>query len=171
VHPPRGRTGSPLPVLWGKEGRGLPRQGGRFRASLRAPVSAPSIEFVLHVHRSEALLEVVYPAAPTPESFARYEQQVRAAVAQLPRPWDCLVDLRAVRLVTPELGARGLALTRWARGEGLRRMSRVITQSALAALQARRVLREGGLEDTFVFHTPDEARTALREAARSPVRG
>lgn len=130
-------------------------------------------EFIVHAFPSNALLEVAYPATFTLEAFVRYEARFREAAMRLPTSWSCLVDLRAVSLLPPDVGGRGLALTRWAHAHGLVRMARVVAPSALAALQARRMLREGGLEEGLVFQAPEEARRALAELARtaSSLRG
>jgi hypothetical protein len=129
-------------------------------------VSDPTSEFIVRVHERENILEVVYPASPTLESFQRYERAVRAAVMRMRKPYACLIDLRPVGLVPPDLQAAGTALTQWASAQGLGRLARVIKESTLAEMQAQRAFRNTGLKAAGVFRTREEAWQDLTEANR-----
>ena len=122
----------------------------------------PDAAFTVILHPQERILEVHYPAKPTPDTFDAYDRDVRKAIERLGGTWDCLVDQTRLQALSPELTPRVAELNHWARGKGMQRTARVVSQSAIAELQSRRILRESGNEDVGrVYHSRDEAWKAL----------
>jgi hypothetical protein len=114
--------------------------------------------FVVVVHHAERIIEVRYPARPTVENFKRYDIEIRAAIEQLGTPWDCLVDQTALKALAPEFPGRIAELNTWARGKGMRKTARVVSESAIGELQGARILRDSGVKDVgAIFKTRDEA--------------
>src|SRR3954468_4856631 len=104
-------------------------------------------EFVITVHSTPRVIEVVYPSHPTAEAYFRYEQQIRAAIIAMAGEWDCLVDQRALKVAPPEIAGRLASLNAWAREHGMRRTTRVVAESAISEIQARRITREAQLSE------------------------
>jgi hypothetical protein len=128
-------------------------------------------EFLISVHRDERIIEVVYPSQLDEAGYARYDQDIRRAVTELGGQWDCLVDQRALAVAPPELTDRIAGLNRWAREHGMRRTARVVKDSAIAELQVRRIIKQGGVEsDATLHHDRDEAWQALTAGSRKPTR-
>jgi hypothetical protein len=83
--------------------------------------------------------------------------------------WDSLVDQTSLVAMSPELATRIAGLNAWAAGHGMRRTVRVVRPSAIAELQARRILADGGLkQSSAVFRSREEAWVALRQPASGP---
>lgn len=115
-------------------------------------------DFSITVHRDLRIVEVVYPSHPTKESYLSYELQIRDEILQLRGEWDCLVDQRALKIAPPEISEKLGALNLWAKDHGMRRTARVVPDSAVAELQARRITREAQLtEQSKLFHTREDA--------------
>ena len=124
-----------------------------------------SPEFVIRIHGAERIVEVTYPSHPSHDAYESYEQQLRAAANAMAGQWDCLVDQRNLTVAPPDISERITQLNAWARKNGMRHSARVVKESAIAELQARRILRESGLEEHSVFHSREEAWTALLQKA------
>lgn len=122
-------------------------------------------EWAVHVHTQPRVIEVVYPARPADGAADRYEASVQAAVTGFGgKPFDVLIDQRAMPVLSSELSDRVVALSQWEREQGMRHMVRVVRRSAIAELQARKVLRDAGVDDSgrVLFHTVEEAWAQLR---------
>jgi hypothetical protein len=129
-------------------------------------------EWVVQVHREPPVIEVVYPQRPGPGADDRYEDAVRAAVAQFKgAPFDVLVDQRAMPVLPPALSDRVAGLSAWAMTQGLRAMVRVVRRSAIAELQARKVIRDAGFSDDgkVIFYSVEDAWAHLRGGGGSAV--
>jgi hypothetical protein len=109
--------------------------------------------FEIIVHGRERILEVRYPRRPTPESYAQYEKDVRAAIIAWHGEWDCLVDQSALKAMPPELPPKIAELNAWARATGMRRTARVVRDSAVAELQVNRILRDSGTAQVGSIYT------------------
>ena len=126
------------------------------------PTDSASTDFTVKVHAAERVIEVVYPPRPTAESFERYERDVRAAIERMGAPWKCLVDQRALTVAVKEMASRIQGLNAWAVTSGMQRSVRVVNDTAIAELQATRILRETGFDsEKGVFHSREEAWVAL----------
>lgn len=124
-------------------------------------------DFTITVHAAERVVEVVYPSHPTAMSFATYEQQVREAILAMKGTWDCLVDQRALKVAPPEISGRLGELNAWARQHGMRRTARVVADSAISELQARRISREAQLaEQAQLFRSREDAWAYVTSATR-----
>ncbi|MBK7860472.1 MAG: STAS/SEC14 domain-containing protein [Archangiaceae bacterium] len=122
----------------------------------------PQHEFEIQFHESERILEVRYPSRPTLESYHRYEQAVRQTIASLGGQWNCLVDQSSLKVMPPELPPRIAELNAWAKERGMNRTARVVQASAIAELQANRILKNSGAQGTSaVTASRDEAWRAL----------
>lgn len=102
----------------------------------------------------------------------RYEEALREAVRSVGGgPFDVLADQRAMPILSAELSDRIVALKLWARDQGLRHLVRVVRRSAIAELQARKVLRDAGFDDSgrVLFLTCEEALAQLEAAASDPA--
>ena len=120
--------------------------------------------FTVLVHAQERIVEVRYPARPTAEAIDAYERELRDAVQRLGAPWRCLVDQSSLVALAPELVARVTALNQWARAQGMERSVRVVAESALGALQSKRIFRESGISDVGrVVASREEGWRALTE--------
>ncbi len=121
-----------------------------------------SEEFEIKVHDAERIVEVLYPSHPTRASLARYGTQVKAAILKLGAPWRCLVDQRDLSLLPPDLSDQIAELNAWARENGMARSVRLVKDSAVAELQARRILKEGGVDKPgSLFRSREAAWAAL----------
>ncbi|MBX5483556.1 MAG: STAS/SEC14 domain-containing protein [Myxococcaceae bacterium] len=119
-------------------------------------------EFQITVHRPERIIEVRYPARPNRASLDRYAQAIREAIRSMNGTWKCLVDQSALLVVPPELTLPIAELNRWAMDHGMEITARVVRPSAISEMQARRIFREGGLEDRASLYTSrDEAWRSL----------
>ncbi|MCC6336839.1 MAG: STAS/SEC14 domain-containing protein [Myxococcales bacterium] len=105
--------------------------------------------FSVVVHAERRILEVRYPTRPTMEAFGAYEAEVRRAIEGLAKggEWDCLVDQTALKALPPEFPPLIAKLNTWARGKGMRRTARVLSDSAIGELQTVRILKDAGVKD------------------------
>lgn len=127
--------------------------------------------FRITVHRREGIVEVRYPAHPTRDAVAEYVKQFREAIHALGERWHCLVDQRAITVLPPEVAAMVSELNQWAVEHGMERTARVLKPSAISEMQARRILREGGLENRgALFESRDEAWAALTSSGSASSR-
>jgi hypothetical protein len=123
-------------------------------------------EFLITVHASQRIIEVRYPLRPTMETFRKYDVEIRAAIAKMGPPWDCLVDQSGLSAFAPELTPLIAELNRWAATKGMRRTARVVGASAIGELQSSRVLRDGGVSSiSGVYHSRADAWAALTQKA------
>ncbi len=115
-------------------------------------------QFVVTIHEPQRIIEVRYPPRATMATYEAYEREVRAAIENMKTQWDCLVDQTALKALAPEFPPRIAELNTWARGKGMRRTARVISESAVGELQGARILRDSGLHDVgLIFKSRDEA--------------
>ncbi len=124
----------------------------------------PKGEWVVKVHPDPRVLEGIYPAQPAPGAVERYFAAVEGEVARLgSAPFDVLVDQRAAPVLPDDVSERMSTLLAWAHERGLRRLVRVVRRSAVAELQAWRIVREAGLGDERqeLFYSRDDAWAAL----------
>ena len=127
--------------------------------------------FIIRPHKDVRIIEVVYPSHPTLDSYLDYERDVRDVILAMRGQWDCLVDQRSLKVAPPEISGRIGELNAWARENGMRRTARVVADSAVSELQARRITREAQLaEEAKLFHTREDAWSYLTgsETRRSP---
>lgn len=127
-------------------------------------MSSAAADWVITVHRDVRIIEVRYPAAPTADALDRYEVAIRKAIREMNGEWDCLVDQRAMPVLSTEVSARIAELIAWARQNGMRHAARVVKRGSMATLQAKQLLREAQ-EEQHIFLTPEEAMARLRELA------
>jgi hypothetical protein len=119
--------------------------------------------FVITVHQAERIIEVRYPHRPTLEAYEIYERDIRAAIKAMGSPWDCLVDQSALSALAPEFTPRIADLNHWARKQGMRHTTRVISESAIGELQGMRILKQAGVQDVgSLFRSREEAWASLR---------
>jgi hypothetical protein len=122
-------------------------------------------EWVVTVHPDQRVLEVIYPARPTAEASDRYSAALKEAVAKLGSgPFDAVVDQRAMPILSAEISERMSLLLGWVHQHGLRRMMRIVRRSAIAELQAKRIVRDAGLEEDrqVLFHSREDAWAAVQ---------
>jgi hypothetical protein len=125
--------------------------------------------FVVQVDDDRELIEVTYPAHPTKEDIARYRIEIKRAISDIGRSWDCLVDQRPLTVMPPELVEEVSALNAYAEKHGMRRSARVVS-SAVATLQSSRMARNASLHaEVKTFTSPEAAREWLI-AMRSPTK-
>jgi hypothetical protein len=121
--------------------------------------------FEIVVHKMERLLEVIYPERPDGADIADYSRRVKQSIDELGPGWDCLVDQRRLKLLAPELLDKVAALNAYAERHGMRRSARIVA-TAVAELQAARMVREAALQATVKSFSSREAALAwLREEA------
>ncbi|HEX4935179.1 MAG TPA: hypothetical protein VFV33_18470 [Gemmatimonadaceae bacterium] len=120
-------------------------------------------QWVISVHPRERVIEIVYPSRVGPGAIEQYEEKVRAAATQLGAPFHVLADQRQMPVLSAEVSTRISAAVQWAQENGLGKMARLVRRSAIAELQARRVLRDAGVEDggRIIFYTREDAWRAL----------
>ena len=125
--------------------------------------TAADDQWVIQVFPRERVIEIIYPAKVGPGAIEKYEDKVRAAAQQLGAPFHVLADQRRMPVLPPEVAARISEQVQWAHEHGLGKMARLIRRSAIAELQARRVLRDGGVDDEgrIIFYTREDAWRAL----------
>ncbi len=119
-------------------------------------------------HRGDAIIEllpmveVIYPAKATAQDVAEYDKRAREIIdAQRRRPFCCLADQRALRVMPPELVDVASALNAYAAERGMTRTARLVA-SAIAGLQAHRLAHDHRFE-LQAFEDRDEALAWLRE--------
>ncbi len=121
-------------------------------------------QFEIKLHPAERIIEVVYPAHPTEESFERYEEALRRAVQELGAPWWCLVDQRALPAVPEDLAGRISELNGWAKAQGMQRSARLVKRTYVAQLQAQQIVDGSGLKGMVgVYYDRDMAWRSLTE--------
>ncbi len=119
--------------------------------------------FVVIVHAEERIVEVRYPPRLTEASYRAYDKEIRAAIENLGGVFDCLVDQTALKALAPEFPPRIAELNVWARGKGMRKTARVVSESAVGELQGARILRDSGVRDVgAIFKSRDDAWSFLR---------
>jgi hypothetical protein len=125
------------------------------------------MSFEIRIDRAQQLIEIVYPARPTPEDIATYVVAIQSAIVSMNGDWDCLVDQRQLKVMPPALIEQVGFLNAWAEERGMRRSARVVA-SAVATLQANRMAREASLHvKVRSFASRDEALAwLLRERAK-----
>jgi hypothetical protein len=102
------------------------------------------------------MVEVIYPANATAEDVAEYDKRARVIIdAQRRRPFCCLADQRALRVMPPELVEVAAALNAYATERGMTRTARLVS-SAIAGLQAHRLAHDPRFE-LRAFDDRDEA--------------
>lgn len=108
------------------------------------------------------MVEVIYPAKATAEDVAAYDKRAREVIdARRGRPFCCLADQRAQRVMPPELVDVASALNAYATARGMTRTARLVS-SAIAGLQAHRLAHDSRFE-LQAFDDRDEALAWLRE--------
>ena len=91
-------------------------------------------------------------------------EEIRATVKRVGTSWRCLADQSALTVMPPELTPIISELNHWALEHGMERTARVVKRSAISEMQARRIIREGGLvQNAGIYDTRDEAWRALTE--------
>ncbi len=111
-------------------------------------------------HADDRILEIVYPARPTPEEVDEYVNRTRALIDQIDGPWNCLVDQRKVSVLPPSILVELADLNAYAQKHGMRRTARVVASPASVA-QSRR-LASAALLALETFSNRDEAIAWLR---------
>ena len=92
------------------------------------------------------ILEVVYPAEPTHTDVAKYLVDMKRTIDdQRGAPWACLVDQRGLVRMDGTLLERVAALNAYAQQHGMVCSARLVSSEA-AALQARRIAEQAGLD-------------------------
>ena len=120
--------------------------------------------FRIIVHERERIIEVRYPAHPSRAALEKYAEEIRATVKRVGTSWRCLADQSALTVMPPELTPIISELNHWALEHGMERTARVVKRSAISEMQARRIIREGGLvQNAGIYDTRDEAWRALTE--------
>ena len=114
-------------------------------------MSAPGA-FVVVVRRAERVLEVVYPERPSLEGVERYVREAEEAIRSFGGPWSCLVDQRALRVMSGELASIVGALNTFAQQNGMLRSARVVA-SSMGELQVSRVMRSASVSAETIFGT------------------
>jgi hypothetical protein len=124
--------------------------------------------FEIFVHPGDAIIElvpiveVIYPPNPTPEDIQAYVARAHEVIdAQHGRPFCCIADQRAVRVMTPELVAALGELNTYAYAHGMLRTARLVS-STIAELQTRQLARENRFE-VEAFESRNAALLWLRE--------
>jgi hypothetical protein len=125
-------------------------------------------EFEITVHQQERTIEVRYPARPTLDAFARYDQAIREEITRLGPPWDCLVDQSRVQTLSPDIAPRVAELNAWALARGMEHTARVLSASAIGELQGERILRDAGVKKIGSLHKTREAAWAHLRSLRAP---
>jgi hypothetical protein len=121
--------------------------------------------FEIRVDRTRQLIEIVYPAQPTPDDIVVYVAEIQSAIASMNCDWDCLVDQRQLKVMPPELVEQVGFLNAWAAERRMRRSARVVA-GAVASLQASRMAREVSLSTKVrSFASREEAIAWLTEQA------
>jgi hypothetical protein len=126
--------------------------------------------FAITIKPEERLIEVVYPAQPTPEEVTDYAARIRKAIDDFGGLWCCLVDQRELKVMPPEVADAIGKLNAYAERRGMLRGARIVS-SAVASLQTSRLARDAkaGIE-IRAFQSRDEAIAWLKSAA-SPKDG
>jgi len=115
-------------------------------------------DFLIVVHPAEHVVEVVYPAHPTPDMFDAYQKRLQRVVLELNSPrWMCLVDQRAMAVAPEALTDRIALFNAWALDHGMVRSARIIQPRLMAKLQANHILQHGGVRVAALYHTREEA--------------
>jgi hypothetical protein len=108
------------------------------------------------------MVEVIYPPNPTASDVDAYVARAHEVIdAQRGRPFCCLADQRAVRVIPPELTTALGELNVYATARGMLRTARLVS-SAIAGLQVHRLARENHFE-LQAFESRDLALLWLRE--------
>lgn len=116
------------------------------------------------MHRSEPILEIVYPEHPTEPEVIDYVRRIRDAMTGMRSlPWVCLVDQTRLAVMPPELVRVVAELNSFAEAHGMKRSARVV-RNAIAGLQSARIAREASLKvPTKAFESREAALEWLRE--------
>ena len=124
--------------------------------------------FDIFTHPGDAIIElppiveVIYPDNPTPEDIKAYVTQAHEVIdAQRGRPFCCLADQRAVRVMPPDLVAVLGELNKYAYAHGMLRTARLVS-STIAELQTRQLARTNDFE-VEAFESRSAALLWLRE--------
>jgi len=120
------------------------------------PNPTPS-DFVIVMHAAERILEVLYPARPTPDMFDAYEERLRRMVKKLGGRWMCLVDQRAMPVAPEGLTDRIADFNAWALEHGMTRSARVVQHRLVAKLQANHILQHSGVKESSLHYSREDA--------------
>jgi hypothetical protein len=129
--------------------------------------SSTQDDIVIVVHATERIVEVLYPAHPTPDMFDVYEDRLQRQVGKLKGRWMCLVDQRAMPVAPEVLTDRIAAFNAWAVAHGMSRSALIIQPRMVARLQANHLLQHGGVKQASLHHSREDAwRWLLTEAKK-----
>jgi hypothetical protein len=113
--------------------------------------------FQIYVHEAADIIEVIYPPHPTQEDVAAYVTEVTRLLDARRRRFGCLVDQRALVVMSQELVHTVATLNAYAEIRGMVRSAR-IAPSQLAQAQTERMAREASLGvPAATFASRDEA--------------
>jgi hypothetical protein len=115
------------------------------------------MSFEIHIHADTRIIEVIYPARPSAADVADYLHRIQGVIREQKSSWRCLVDQRALQLISPELVEHIAATNSYAAKHGMERSARLVN-GAVASLQASRLARQADLADKVrTFHDRAEA--------------
>jgi hypothetical protein len=118
--------------------------------------------FGIHFHEADRILEVVYPAEPTPADMADYLLRVKNAIDALHDVrWSCLVDQRKLKTAPTAMLDRVALLNVYALQRGMKRSARVVASSEGIA-DSQRVAHAAQTDAVRVFFSREEALAWLR---------
>jgi hypothetical protein len=119
--------------------------------------------FVITEHPKDHIVEVTYPAEPTAGDVADYTMRIKRAMDEQKQPWCCLVDQRALKMISPKLMEKITLLNGYAQKRGMKKTARVVSSNA-AMLQAMQMAEKTELHARVrSFMTREEALAWLKE--------
>jgi hypothetical protein len=140
-------------------------------AARRSAVMQATVAFQVSADYEARLLEVVYPAEPSPGDVAAYTTRTKALIESFRGPWDCLVDQRQLVAIPARVVGHITSLNAYAAQNGMRRCARVVT-SAVSTMQAHRIAQEAALgQSVRTFATREQALAWLRSSSEPGARG
>lgn len=94
--------------------------------------------FQIKQHVQDSIIEVIYPAAPTPDDVGDYLVQMKQIIDDQHAQWFCLVDQRSVTALPGQLLDQVSVANSYAVLHGMQRSARIVS-SDLAAQQANTI--------------------------------
>jgi hypothetical protein len=100
--------------------------------------------FDIRIDAKDNIVEVIYPANPTARDVADYVVRMKQVIVARRPGWKCLVDQRALVVMSPELVSELVVLNVLAETAGMARTARLVA-TAISTLQATRIKSEARL--------------------------
>jgi hypothetical protein len=100
--------------------------------------------FDIRIDAEDNIVEVIYPPNPTAHDVADYVGRMKAIIVAQRPGWKCLVDQRALQVMSPELVKELVVLNVLAETGGMARTARLVA-TAISTLQATRIKSEARL--------------------------